>query len=95
MKKLLVIFMAMGLFSAMPALAAEHVGNSHEGMTMETSEGARQCALQAESIQQKVKRIEGEIKQGSKKYNPEQLKKLNEKLKETNKLIEDMNKGGN
>jgi peptidoglycan hydrolase CwlO-like protein len=90
MKKLVVVLMAVGLFGAMPVLAAEH-----EGMKMDTATGMRECALQAESIQQKVKRIQGEISKGSTKYSPEELNKLNEKLKETNKLIEDMYKGGN
>ena len=87
MKKLVVILMAVGLFGAMPVLAAEH-----EGMNMDTKEGARECALQAESIQQKTKRIQGEIKKGSKKYSPEDLKKLEGKLKEANDLLEQLNK---
>ena len=89
MKKLLVILMAVGLFGAMPVLAAEH-----EGMKMDTDEGVRECALQAESLQQKVKRIQGELKKGSKKYSAEELKKMEEKLKEANKLLDDITKGG-
>jgi hypothetical protein len=98
MKKLVVVLMALGLFGAMPVLATEHEGmtmDSHEGMKMDTATGMRECALQAESIQQKVQRIQSEISKGSTKYSPEELNKLNEKLKETNKLIEDMYKGGN
>ena len=87
MKKLAVILMAVGLFGAMPVLAAEH-----EGMKMDTHEGARQCALEAESIQQKTKRIQSEIKKGSKKYSAEDLKKLELKLKEANELLEQLNK---
>jgi len=97
MKKLLVIILALGLFSAMPVLAAEHAGmdmGSHEGMKMDTPEGARECALQAESIQQKIKRIEAEIKKGSTKYSAEDLKKLEDKLKEANYLLDSLNKPG-
>jgi septal ring factor EnvC (AmiA/AmiB activator) len=93
MKKILVILMAMGLFSAMPVLAADHTGmkmDSHEGMTMQTSEGVRECALQAETIQQKIKRIQTEINSGSKKYSANDLKKLEDKLKETNELLKTM-----
>lgn len=79
MKKLLVIAMALGLFGALPVFAAEH-----EGMKMDTKEGVRECALQAESIQQKIKRIQGEIKQGSKKYSAEELNTLEGKLKQAN-----------
>ncbi len=85
MKKLIVVFLAMGLFGAMPAFA------DHPTMKLE-HEGARECALQAESIQQKVKRIQGEIKKGSKKYSAEDLKKLEIKLKEANDIIEQLNK---
>ena len=95
MKKTMVILMALGLFSAMPVLAAEHEGmdmGSHEGMTMDTSEGARECALQAESIQQKIKRLDAEVASGSKKHNPEELKKLEKKLKEANEILDQLNR---
>ena len=86
--------MAAGLFAAMPVLAAEHgdmkMGSEHEGMMMDTDEGARECALQAESLQQKIKRIQGEIKQGSKKYSADDLKKLENKLKETNQFLDQL-----
>lgn len=64
MKKLVVVLMAVGLFGAMPVLAAEH-----EGMKME-HDGMRQCALQAESIQQKIERIQGEIKRAQRSTVP-------------------------
>ena len=86
MKRLVLVLMAVGLFGAMPAFA------EHPTMKME-HEGARECALQAETIQQKVKRIQGEIKKGSKKYNAEELKKLEDKLKEANKILDDMTRG--
>lgn len=85
MKKLVVVLMAMGLFGAMPAFA------EHPTMKME-HEGARECALQAETIQQKIKRIQGEIKKGSKKYSVEDLKKLENKLKEANDLLDNLGK---
>jgi hypothetical protein len=95
MKKLLVIILALGLFSAMPVLAAEHAGmdmSSHEGMKMDTAEGARECALQAETIQQKIKRLNAEVVAGSKKHNAEELKKLEKKLKEANEILDQMNR---
>jgi hypothetical protein len=103
MKKSLVILMAVGLFGAMPVLAAEHEGmkmdmhegmkmDMHEGMKMETPDGARECALQAESIQQKIKRLNAEVAAGSRKHNPEELKKLENKLKEANDLLDNLGK---
>ena len=83
MKKLAVILMAVGLFGAMPVFAAEH-----EGMKMDTKEGVRECALQAESIQKKIKRIQTEVKKGSTKYSAEELATLNKKLNEANETLD-------
>jgi hypothetical protein len=96
MEKLLVILMAVGLFGAMPAFAADHEGmnmGSHEGMTMDTPDGARECALQAESIQQKIKRLNAEVATGSKKHSAEELKKLAKKLKDANEILDELNRG--
>jgi hypothetical protein len=95
MKKLLVILLAFGLFGAMPVLAAEHEGmnmNSHEGMKMDTSDGVRECALQAETIQQKIKRLEAEVASGSNKYSADDLKKIEKKLKEANYILDLLNR---
>ena len=87
MKKLLVVLMAVGLFGAMPVLAAEH-----EGMKMDTSAGVRECALQAETIQAKIKRLDSEVAKGSKKYSADELKKLEKKLKEANEILDQLNR---
>jgi hypothetical protein len=95
MKKTIVILMALGMFGAMPVLAAEHAGmdmSSHEGMKMDTAEGARECALQAETIQTKIKRLNAEIAAGSKKYSADDLKKLEKKLKEANEILDQINR---
>lgn len=91
MKKSLVILFALGLFGAIPVLAADHEGmkmDSHEGMKMNTHEGVRECALQAESIQEKIKRLDAEIANGSKKYTADELKKLETQLKDANRTLE-------
>lgn len=87
MKKFIAVFLAVGLFGAMPVLAAEQ-GN----MSMDTSDGVRQCALEAESIQAKIKRLETEVSKGSKKYSAEDLKNLKLKLKEANDMLEQISK---
>lgn len=86
MKRLAVIVLA-GLLGAAPAMAAHH-----EGKAMEPKEEVRECALQAESIQKKMKRIQSEIGKGSKKYTPEEMKALNDKLKEANELLDTISK---
>jgi len=87
MKKLAVVLMAMGLFGAMPVMAAENTG-----MKMDTRDGMRECALQAESLQQKITRLQSDINQGSRKYSAKELKKLNEKLKEANATLDAIDK---
>jgi hypothetical protein len=94
MKKSLAIILALGLFSAMPVLAAEHAGmdmSSHQGMKMETADGTRECALQAETIQQKISRLTSEVAAGSKKHSQEELRKLETKLKEANETLVQLN----
>jgi len=86
MKKSLIIIMALGLFGAIPAFAAEHAG-----MKMDTKEGVRECALQSESIQEKIKRLETEVAKGEKKYDAKTLKKLQEKLKDANTTLDQLN----
>ncbi|MFZ2949172.1 MAG: hypothetical protein WA003_06775 [Desulfuromonadaceae bacterium] len=85
MKRLVLVLMAVGLFEAMPAFA------EHPEMKME-HEGVRQCALQAETIQEKIKRLETEVAKGEKKYDAKALKKLEQKLKDANKILDQLNK---
>lgn len=95
MKKLLVVITALGLFGAMPVLAADHEGmnmDSHESMEMDTADGVRGCALQAETIQAKIKRLNDEVAKGSKKYSADELKKLEKKLKEANEILDILNR---
>jgi hypothetical protein len=87
MKNLVVVLMAMGLFGAMPVFAAEH-----EAMMMDTKDGMRECALQAESLQQKITRIQTAINQGSQKYSAKDLKKLNAQLKDANVTLDALDK---
>lgn len=85
MKKLVLVLMAVGLFGAMPAFAAE-------SMKMDTQAGVRECALQAETIQEKIKRLDTEVAKGEKKYSAKELKKLKNRLEEANKILDQLNK---
>lgn len=85
MRKLaLVVVMSMALFGATAVFAA---GN---GTKVDNTEGARQCALQAESIQEKISRLQTEINKGTRVYSTKELKRLENKLKEANKILEDL-----
>jgi Skp family chaperone for outer membrane proteins len=48
------------------------------------------CLKQSDIIQKKIKKLNAEIKKGDKKYSPEQLKKLEQKLQETQDMLDKM-----
>jgi flagellar biosynthesis/type III secretory pathway chaperone len=85
MKKSILMLMVAGLFAAMPVMAAEQ---SHS--EMEARECIQRCAMQSESIVQKIERLQNEIKKGKTTYSVEELRKLEAKLKEANDLLNDL-----
>ena len=87
MKRLAVVLMVVGLFGAMPVFAA-----GHNGMKMDTKEGVRECALQAETIQQKISRLETEVAKGEKKYSAKEINNLTQKLKDANQTLDELSK---
>ncbi len=52
------------------------------------------CMNEVDSIQQKLKKINTEIKKGKKVYSAEELKKLEQKLKEANEILDSLSKPG-
>lgn len=52
------------------------------------------CKAEADSIQQNIKKLNAEIKEGKKSYSVEELNKLRDKLADANQLLTDMTKGG-
>jgi len=85
MKKLALVLMSMALLGALPAFAVDD-----SIMQKQREEGLRQCAFQAESIQEKISRLQKEIKLGKSVYTADELKRLEDKLKEANKLLEEL-----
>jgi hypothetical protein len=49
---------------------------------------AKNCLNTADVIQKRVKKLEAEVKKGSKKYSPEEMQQLEQKLKETKELLD-------
>jgi hypothetical protein len=70
---------------------AQEAGKSEKNECILAAKG---CKDEVDSIQQKIKKINAEIKKGTKVYSPEELKKLNDKLKDANKLLDDILKPG-
>jgi peptidoglycan hydrolase CwlO-like protein len=90
MKKVAIAVMAAFLMSAtLPALAQ---------MTKEEKDqcllASKNCLNEVDSIQKRIKRLQGEIKKGKKVYTAEELKKLQDKLNEVKELLNEIEEGG-
>ena len=106
MKKIMVILMACGLFTAVPAFADHSKGtgvaDQEATHTHQSAECAKECdlllkdcAMEIDTIQQRIDRIKTAIKnEGATTYTVEELKTLNKKLKETNEIMRALNKPG-
>lgn len=89
MKKIAIILMSTLLMSAsLPVLAQENTKKD------ECLLYAKNCQVAAESLQDRIKKLNKEIKKGQKVYSPEELKKLEEMLKEIRIFLDVMEKGG-
>ena len=87
MKKVAVMVMAAFMMSAaMPAFAE---------MTKEEKDqcllASKSCMTEVNSLQQKMKKLNAEIKKGKKVYSVEELKKLQDKLKEAEEILDKLN----
>lgn len=85
MKKSILMLMVVGFFAAMPVLAAEQ---GHK--ELEAKECIQLCAMESESIVQKIERLQNEIKKGNTTYSDEELRKLENKLKEANEMLDSL-----
>ncbi len=106
MRKSMVLLIAVGIFSALPAFA-EHKKDvipdrSAVQQVQKNMDCAKECDLllndcgqQLDSIQQHIQRIKSAIqKDGAKPENAEELKILNNKLKEANETLKSLTKPG-
>ena len=85
MKKIVVLMIAVfSMAVAVPAFAAE-MTKEQKNECLLASKG---CAAAADTIQEKIKKLEAEVKKGSKVYSAAEIKKLNAKLKEANDLLD-------
>lgn len=85
MGKITVMVASAFLFAtAVPAVAAEMTKAQKDECLL----ASKNCEDQVDSIQKKIKKLNAEIKKGDKVYSPEELKKLETKLAETNDLLD-------
>ena len=86
MKKVAVMVMAAFMMSAtVPAFAQ---------MTKEEKDqcllASKNCMMEVDTLQKKMKKLNAEIKKGTKVYSADDLKKLQDKLKEAEKMLDDL-----
>lgn len=83
MKKLaLLVMTAVALSAVAPAMA--QTKKEEKDMCLLAS---MNCGNQVDSIQKRIKKIQAEIKKGKKVYSAQDLKKLDQKLKEANDIL--------
>ena len=84
-KAAVMILAAFALTATVPAFAQ---------MTKEEKDqcllASKNCSTEVNSIQQKIKKLNAEIKKGKKVYTADELKKLQDKLKEADDLLDEM-----
>jgi len=91
MKKLALMLMtAVALAATVPAMAQEMTKEEKDMCLL----ASKNCAGEVDSLQKKMKKLRSEIKKGKKVYSAEELKKLEQKLKEANELADALMKQG-
>jgi peptidoglycan hydrolase CwlO-like protein len=92
MKKVLIaVLTALALSATGMAFAADAPQANTKDECLLASKG---CMNEVDSIQQKMKKINAEIKKGKKVYSAEELKKLHQKLKEADEILNSLEKPG-
>ena len=91
MRKVLIAILTSFALSAATAAFAVDPAPATKDECLLASKG---CKDQVDSIQQKIKKINSEIKKGKKVYSAEELKKLQLKLKEADDILNSLEKPG-
>jgi uncharacterized protein YlxW (UPF0749 family) len=87
MRKIAVVLMAAFMMSAsVPVMAAEMSKAEKNECLLQS----KSCVNEVDSLQQKIHKLNKEIKKGTKVYSPEELQKLNAKLKEAEDILNKM-----
>lgn len=87
MKKIAVMMLAAFSMSvAVPVFAAD-MDKATKDQCLLASKG---CATETKTIQQKIKALDTEIKKGKKVYSADEIKKLEQKLKEAEAILDNL-----
>ena len=88
MKKIAIMIMAAFMMSAtVPAMAQMSKEEKDQCLL-----ASKNCMTEVDSIQKKIKKINAEIKKGTKVYSADELKKLEAKLKEAEEIVNALEK---
>jgi peptidoglycan hydrolase CwlO-like protein len=90
MKKVTIMLSAaIFMLSSVPAFSQMTQAQKDECLL-----ASKNCMNQVDDIQKRVKKLDKEIKKGNKVYTPEELNRLQQKLKETQQLLDSLERGG-
>ena len=81
----IIVLAALMMTATIPAIAQQ---TNEEKVICELA--AKNCLNKADILEKRVKKLNNEIKKGTKTYSAEDLKKLEQKLKETQDLLDKM-----
>ncbi|MDD2310303.1 MAG: hypothetical protein PHH91_12050 [Desulfuromonadaceae bacterium] len=88
MKRVAMLVMALFMMSvSIPVFAADKATAAQKDECLLAS---KDCKDATDSIHEKIQKLQGEIKKGTKVYSVEELNKLNAKLKEANDLLDSL-----
>lgn len=92
MKKIAVMLMAVFMMSAaVPVLAADMTKEEKDQCLL----ASKNCSAEVDTIQKKIKKLNAEIKKGTKVYSADEIKKLQDKLKEAEQILDNIMYRGN
>jgi predicted transcriptional regulator len=90
MKKMVIMLTAaIFMLSTVPAFSAMTKAEKDECLL-----ASKNCTAQVDDIYKRMHKLDKEIKKGTKVYTPAELKKLQDKLKETDDLLKEMMETG-
>ena len=86
MKKLVFLMITAVILSCVPAFAQDATPQDQYLCKLQ----AGNCAKRADVVQRKMKKLDTEIKSGKKAYSAEELKKIEDKLKEVEQMLDNL-----
>jgi type II secretory pathway predicted ATPase ExeA len=84
MKKIAILALSAFMMTSVAAFGADMTKEQKDQCLL----AAKDCKGEVDSIQKKMKKLDAEIKKGKKVYSVEELKKLQQKLDEADKMLD-------